>query len=439
MDYGPFPAYTRYMTQIKTWADYHPEVDELFRRPWIDWPCERIDTGLTPSYQPSIARGPGQQLFTAGMQGQVFHSQDLGKTWSLLGTSPAFYPQPAEGLVVTDSGCSGIGVTEQGTILLVWYVRYHDGREHGSQAAPGLPHLHEDDSYHMETWMTRSCDLGQSWERTAQLDPSPFDAICDQATLLQLSDGRIIVPLRVQAWSRPGRTVSRSENELRSIIYCSDDDGRTWSQLSRFPDYSPEPHLLQLPDGEILAYIRYQRVKLPQDPPELAADQRLYAGSGAPTDLGQALFQHSAFSSSTDGGMTWTTPRLITASAQQSGSLVRLSDDSLIMTFGRYGQRFMLSYDNGHTWGKAVYQLYQCGQYARSVALDDDTIVTVHDNRETWGFQGRVLRCYDNTIVADGKTATPHRLGVLRWKAPCRSLVEKEGLFTPREVEASIL
>ena len=29
-----------------------------------------------------------------------------------------------------------------------------------------------------------------------------------------------------------------SENELRSIIYCSDDDGRTWPQFSRFPDYS---------------------------------------------------------------------------------------------------------------------------------------------------------------------------------------------------------
>jgi hypothetical protein len=426
------------LTQIKTWADYHPEVDELFRRPWIDWPCQHIDTGLTPSYQPSITTGPAQELFTAGMHGEVFHSQDLGKTWSLLGTSAAFNPQLPEGHVVTDTGCSGIGVTERGTILLVWYMRHHDGRQHGSQASPNQPQLHEDDSYHMDTWMTRSCDRGQSWEPTARLDPSPFDIICDQATLLQLRDGRIMVPFRVQAWSRPGRSVSRSANELRSIVYCSDDDGRTWSQLSRFPDYSPEPHLLELPGGEILAYIRYQRVKLPEDPPELATDQRLNAGSGEPTDLGQAVFQHSAITSSTDGGMTWTTPRLVTASAQQSGSLIRLSDGTLIMTFGRYGQRFMLSYDNGHTWGKAVYQLYQCGQYARSVALDDDTIVTVHDNRETWSFQGRLLRCYDNTVVTDGTTATPHRLGVLRWRAPSRSKVSKDGFFTPREVEAGI-
>ena len=426
------------VTGIKTWADFHPEVDELFRRPWIDWPCERIDTDLTPSCQPCIVRSAGQELFTAGTQGEVFHSKDLGKTWSLLATSPSFCPPLPEGLIVSDHSCYGIGVTDQGTILLVWALRYNDGRKHGSSASADQPQVHEDDSYCMDTWMTRSCDRGQTWEPTTPLDPSPFDAICDQATLLQLRDGRIIVPLRVQACSRPGRTLSLSENALSSILYCSDDDGRTWSQLSRFPDHSPEPDLLELPGGEILAYIRYQRCKLPDDPPELATDQRLYSAPGAPTDLGQAVFQHSAFSSSADGGKTWAPPRLVTGSAQQSGSLVRLSDGTLIMTFGRYGQRFMLSYDDGQTWGKAVYQLYQCGQYARSIALNDDTIVTVHDNRETWGKKGRVLRCYDNTVVSDGITDTPQRLGVLRWRVPSRSRVESEGFFTPRQAEAGI-
>ena len=72
---------------MKTWADYHPEDDELFRRPWIDWPCERIDTELTLSSQPCIVRSAGQELFTAGAQGEVFHSEDLGRTWSLLAPS----------------------------------------------------------------------------------------------------------------------------------------------------------------------------------------------------------------------------------------------------------------------------------------------------------------------------------------------------------------
>ena len=413
------------MTHIKTWADYHPEVDEVFRQPWIDWPCEHVDTGLTPVFQPCVVRGPGQELFTAGTGGEVFHSEDLGRTWSPLATSPSLSPAVPEGHRSECSSC-GLGVTDKGTILLVWYRRYHDGRGHGSQ------------THQMDTWMTRSCDRGQTWEATERLDPSPFDVICDQATLVQSSDGRLIVPFRVQAWSRKGREVSSSESAFHSIVYSSEDDGRTWSQHARFPDHSPEPDLLELPSGEILAYIRYQRGKLPEDPPELAADQRLYSGSGAPTDLGQTVFQHSAFSASTDGGKTWSTPRLVTASAQQSGSLVRLSDGTLVMTFGRYGQRFMLSYDDGQTWSRGVYQLNRCGQYARSVVLDDDTVVTVHDNRETWSFQGRVLRCWDNSIVADGQVEIPGRLGVLRWRVPSRERVEREGFFEPREAEAGI-
>ena len=38
-------------------------------------------------------------------------------------------------------------------------------------------------------------------------------------------------------------------------------------------------------------------------------------------------------------------PRLVTGLLQQSASLVRLSDGALVITFGRPGQRFMLSYD----------------------------------------------------------------------------------------------
>ena len=368
----------------------------------------------------------------------MYHSEDLGVTWSLLGTSPPFAPQVPEDLTVRDRSSCGIGVTDRGTILLVWYMRYNDGREHGPHTAHDQPQEHEDESYHLVTWMTRSSDRGQNWEPTEPLDASPYDVIADQATLLQLADGRLIVPFCVQAYSRPGRPVSLTESRFRSLVYCSDDDGITWSRFSKFPDHSVEPDLLELPSGEILAYIRYQRGKVPEDPAELAADQRLYEAPGSPTGLDQSVFKHSAFSRSIDGGHTWATPRLVTASAQQSGSLVRLSDGTLIMTFGRYGQRFMLSYDNGQTWSRSVYQLYPCGQYARTVVLDDDTLVTVHDHRETWNFQGRLLRCYDNTIVADGQPVMPKRLGVLRWNAPSRGRTARAGFFTPREVEAGI-
>ena len=416
------------MTHIRTWADPHPEVFEVFRQSPIEWPCEQIATSLSSVFQPTVVKGPDQELFTAGTEGQIFYSQDSGRNWTLLAEAPPLAPGLPEGLTSMSCGINGIGVTESGTLLLVWGMAANDGGDYGENR--------DDESYHTFAWMTRSEDRGHTWQATEPFDPSPYDVIGDQTTPVQLRDGRLIVPLIVQAWARPGKAVAQNEDIIRSFIFSSDDDGRSWSRFSRFTDHSPEPNLLELPSCEIVASIRYQRSKAPEDPPELATDARLYSGTGSPTDVGCQLFQHTAFSSSTDGGKTWATPKIVTGSAQQSGSILRLSDETLILTFGRYGQRFMLSYDSGRTWSRSVYQLYRCGQYARSVVLDDDTVVTVHDSRETWRLRGQRLRCYDNSPVPEGEDVDSWgsgRLGVLRWKVPSRKMVERDGFFTPRE------
>ncbi len=416
------------MTHIRTWADLHPEVFEVFRQPPVEWPCEQIDTGLSPIFQPTVAGGPDQELFTAGTEGQVYHSKDSGRNWALLATSPSLSPELPEGLTRLSCSPTGIGVTDSGTLLVVWGMRANDGEDHEE--------LTQDESHHTFAWTTRSEDRGRTWQATGPFDSSPYDVIGDQTKPIQLHEGRIVVPFVVQSWARPGKAVPQNEDFFHSFIFSSDDDGRTWSRFSRFTDHSPEPNLLELPTGEIVASIRYQRNKTPEDPDDLATDARLYSGTGSPADVGCQLFQHTAFSSSTDGGKTWATPRIVTASAQQSGSILRLSDDTLILTFGRYGQRFMLSYDRGETWSRSVYQLYRCGQYARSVVLDDDTIVTVHDSRETWRLRGLRLRCYDNSPVPEGEDVDSWgsgRLGVLRWKVPSRKMVERDGFFTPRE------
>tara|TARA_Y100000588_G_scaffold374607_1_gene449829 strand:+ start:495 stop:1769 length:1275 start_codon:yes stop_codon:yes gene_type:complete len=418
------------MTHIHTWADLHPQVFKVFRQSPIEWPCEQIDTGLSSVYQPTVVKGSDGKLFTAGTEGQIFHSQDSGRNWTLLTQAPPLPPEIPEGLTRRSCSNTGIGVTERGTLLLVWCMAANDSGDHGENSF--------DESYHTFTWMTRSEDRGQTWQATEPFDPSPYDVIGDQATPVQLRDGRLMVPLAVQSWVRPGRAVPEKEKFFRSFIFSSDDDGRSWAKFSQFTDHSVEPSLLELSSGELVASIRYQRNKAPEDPPDLATDARLYSGTGAPTDVGCQLFQHSAFSSSVDGGKTWETPKIVTGSAQQSGSILRLSDETLILTFGRYGQRFMLSYDSGRTWSRSVYQLFRCGQYARSVVLDDDTIVTVHDSRETWRLRGQRLRCYDNSPVPPGEDVDDWgsgRLGVLRWKAPSRKKVEKDGFFSPRNAD----
>jgi len=279
-------------------------------------------------------------------------------------------------------------------------------------------------------WMTRSDDRGKTWKASELLDPSPYDNIADQCTVIQLRDGRLMVPLRVDACARPGKPVSLSEGFYRSFVYTSNDDGRTWSNFSVFPDHCPEPHLLELPSGKILASLRYQRVKVPEDRLELGGcfynepSQRDTRIAGGPTAVGRTVFQQTALSVSEDSGRTWSTPRLVTGPSAQSGTLVRLSDGAIILTFGRLGQYCMVSYDEGTTWSKAVYQLNpdRTGEYARSVALEDDTIVTIHDN----GGSDR------------SKVSSRGRLMVLRWKAPPREEVEKQGFFTPREVETGL-
>ena len=91
---------------------------------------------------------------------------------------------------------------------------------------------------------------------------------------------------------------------------------------------------------------------------------------------------------------------------------------TVIMPFGHkdqgQGQRFMVSYDEGQSWSKTVFELNKSGMYASSVVLDDQTIVTVHAIESHQGGQ--------------------NALEVLRWKAPPRDVVSKNGFFTPKPV-----
>ena len=117
---------------------------------------------------------------------------------------------------------------------------------------------------------------------------------------------------------------------------------------------------------------------------------------------------------SNDGGRTWSEPRLLTGWLQQTACLVRLADGTLVLPFGfkteNFGQRFLMSFDDGHTWTRRIHELDQGGLFASSVGLEDGTIVTAHDNRRS----------------PQGSSFT-----ALRWQPPTRSQVEEDGFFEP--------
>ena len=89
---------------------------------------------------------------------------------------------------------------------------------------------------------------------------------------------------------------------------------------------------------------------------------------------------------------------------------------TLVLTFGHkdkgQGQRFLVSYDDGRSWSRTVYELHVGGLYANTVALNDDTLVTVY---------------YRNS-----------RLEVLRWRAPDQRTVAKGGFFRPQPIKGGM-
>ena len=136
---------------------------------------------------------------------------------------------------------------------------------------------------------------------------------------------------------------------------------------------------------------------------------------------GHSVYKQTAVAFSSDAGRTWTRPRIVTAWVQQTGCLVRLSDGTLILPFGHKdqgnGQRFIVSYDQGQTWSKTIFELNKCGMYANSEALQDDTIVTVFSVESHSG----------------GKNC----LAALGWKVPPKDIVSQKGFFEPASVEVA--
>lgn len=114
------------------------------------------------------------------------------------------------------------------------------------------------------------------------------------------------------------------------------------------------------------------------------------------------------------------TPRIVTHYEQQTACLVRMADGTILLPFSHkdqgQGQRFLVSYDEGKTWSKTIYDLNKNGMYASSVVMKDGTIVTAYQDRKR-----------------------DSRLSVLRWKAPSKEEVSKGGFFEPQKVDTDVM
>mgnify|MGYP003972119591 CR=1 FL=1 len=173
---------------------------------------------------------------------------------------------------------------------------------------------------------------------------------------IQLANGRILYV---------GKTLW-ADNIYLSVEE-SLDDGRTWKRIGTIPvrpgekiEHYHELHAVELEDGKLIAMIRY-------NPPER-----------------ENHFMRQ--SESTDGGKTWTIPR-ITEIWGYPPHLIRLGDGRLVVVYGHrrepFGEFACVSYDGGETWDvKNRIMLMEAPNsdlgYPASIELDDGSIFTVY-------------------------------------------------------------
>lgn len=213
---------------------------------------------------------------------------------------------------------------------------------------------------HLGSWIKLSSDGGISWGDAIRVPvTAPHGPI-------KLLNGHIL-------YLGKERKATNYLNNLhsgpiKSVI--SEDGGLSWTEQGQIPipndtDYKNfhEPHAVELPSGKIIGMIRYQH----------SHDSKEYDHF--------SLFQ----TESLDGGKTWSLARYIGVLGSPP-HLIRHSSGVIVCVYGYreepFGQRAMLSYDDGVTWD-ADYILRDDGPdndlgYPASVELSDGSILTIY-------------------------------------------------------------
>lgn len=411
--------------QFLTWADSSPDIAEGAKE-HIPWPCERFTTDLGLVSQPVVAKGPDDELVTTtwrrGPQQPtlVYHSTDGGKTWAKLSEVPPHWEAgPANDFINT---CSGCGYLEDGTIVVQYMNQFNAGLR---PIAPAT-----DESHGCLSYVVRSTDHGATWSEPVALDPWPYASVGGIARIYQSPNGMLYLPQGRSLRADEGKPLVGQQMECTSSLYVSEDSGKTWRCWADMGICVGESDVLCLDGDRMIAVHRFQRKKLKSDPADLVSPscrdvvhhQRNPACPQCRDPKrpgGHSVYKQTAVAFSENAGRTWSRPSIATGWVQQTGCIVQLSDGTLILPFGHkdrgQGQRFIVSYDQGRTWSKAIFELNTCGMYANSTVLRDDTIVTV--------------------FSVEGHGGGNNCLEALLWKPPPRDVVLQKGAFEPVPVD----
>ncbi|MFZ4656236.1 MAG: sialidase family protein [Caldilineaceae bacterium] len=294
---------------------------------------------------PTVVRSADGTLFVASSGLRSTHvcpwgktvlnvSHDEGRTWSaprVINDSP---------LDDRDAGIVSLGGQR---LLVSWFttdnraqvddahLRQLFGDAEAESWRPTLAALTDEiANHHQGAWVMLSADAGTTWGAPIRVPiTSPHGPI-------GLRNGDLLYL---------GKPFVTSHELVDSIITAvrSTDGGYTWQKLGVVPlcpDTSAssyhEAHVLELPAGKLLGVIRLENAP------------------GANGDVTKAGLIHfsTLLTESTDGGYTWSLPRLLGYGSPPH--LLRHSSGALILTYGYrlpgYGQRVGISRDDGQSW-----------------------------------------------------------------------------------------
>jgi sialidase-1 len=117
-------------------------------------------------------------------------------------------------------------------------------------------YLQKNSTTDLKAWVRRSTDDAKTWGAPTLVTPEAGYHVMNNARVVQLRSGRLLVPVSTAP------QVGTKNDNFKTVVYLSDDDGRTWRRgtalLSAPKRGAMEPGLIECKDGRVLQIIRTQ-------------------------------------------------------------------------------------------------------------------------------------------------------------------------------------
>lgn len=284
----------------------------------------------------------------------IFRSTDEGAAWSK--------PQIICNSLIDDRDV-GLTPLPGNELLLSWFTSDTTWHINAADHTPDMQEWTEEDILKNLGSFTKLCRADGSWtkRRIAPVSAPHGPIVLRNGDLLYLGT-RCSSPADNRTLQE---TRERTDHPQTALV--SRDRGESWEERGGIPLmeglHQCEPHVIELEDGTLIGHIRARM--LDRTRPDFSALQ---------------LYQ----SVSRDGGVTWSTPEYLCEGGP--AHLLRHSSGVLISSYGYrlpgFGQRVMLSYDQGQTWDTDLV-IRDDGNtrdlgYPSTVELKDGSLLTVY-------------------------------------------------------------